>query len=70
MPPMDIAREGIRRLSGFFFDTLGLARTFTEVGIKREDFPIMAKKSCGGAVLKGFKHLQQDDIEKIFEMCM
>ena len=68
--PMEIAREGIERLSQFFFDTLGLARTFTEVGIKREDFPVMARKSCDGSVLKGFKHLQQADIEKIFEMCM
>ena len=68
--PMEIAREGIERLSQFFFDTLGLARTFTEVGIKREDFPVMARKSCDGGVLKGFKHLQQADIEKIFEMCM
>ena len=70
LPPMEIAREGIERLSQFFFDTLGLARTFTEVGIKREDFPVMARKSCDGGVLKGFKHLQQADIEKIFEMCM
>lgn len=70
LPPMEIAREGIRHLSDFFFNTLGLARTFTEVGIKREDFPVMARKSCGGAVLKGFKHLQQADIEKIFEMCL
>ena len=68
--PMEIAREGIERLSQFFFNTLGLARTFTEVGIKREDFPVMARKSCDGSVLKGFKHLQQADIEKIFEMCM
>ena len=68
--PMEIAREGIERLSQFFFNTLGLARTFTEVGIKREDFPVMARKSCDGGVLKGFKHLQQADIEKIFEMCM
>lgn len=70
LPPMDIAREGIRLLAVFFFDTLGLARTFTEVGIKREDFPVMARKSCDGAVLKGFKHLQQAEIEKIFEMCL
>lgn len=68
--PMTIAREGIRLLSEFLFDTIGLQRTFTEVGIKAEDFPVMARKACGGKVLKGFKPLEQHDIEKIFEMCL
>lgn len=67
--PMVVAREGIRLLSEFFFDTLGLPRTFTEVGIKREDFPMMARKSCGKGVLRGFKDLTPADVEKIFEMC-
>ena len=70
LPPMDIAKQGIERLASFFFDTLGLKRTFTEVGIKAEDFPVMAKKACGGSILRGFKPLAQKDIEKIFEMCL
>lgn len=70
LPPMEIAREGIRRLSEFLFDTIGLQSTFTEVGIKAEDFPVMARKACGGKVLKGFKHLEQHDIEAIFHMCL
>ena len=68
--PMVVAREGIRLLSEFFFDTLGLPRTFAEVGIKREDFPMMARKACGaGGLLRGFKDLTPADVEKIFEMC-
>lgn len=70
MEPMDIAREGIKRLAEFLFDTMGLQRTFTEVGIKAEDFPVMARKACGGKILNGFKPLEQHDIEKIFEMCL
>ncbi len=70
LPPMNVAKEGIRRLSEFLFDTIGLQRTFTEVGIKEEDFPVMAYKACGGKVLKGFKHLTQKDIENIFKMCI
>lgn len=70
LPPMEIAREGIRRLSEFLFDTIGLQRTFTEVGIKEEDFPVMARKACGNGTLKGFKHLNQQDIEAIFRMCL
>lgn len=68
--PMCVAREGIRLLSEFFFDTLGLPRTFTEVGIRREDYAVMARKSCGaGGVLRGFKDLTPADVEQIFEMC-
>ena len=68
--PMTVAREGIRLLAEFFFDTLGLPRTFTEVGIKREDYAVMARKACGAeGILRGFKDLTPADVEKIFEMC-
>lgn len=70
LPPMDIAREGISKLSEFLFDTIGLQRTFTEVGIKEEDFPVMARKACGNKILNGFKPLTQQDIEAIFQMCL
>lgn len=67
---METAREGISRLAQFLFDTLQLKSTFTQVGIKAEDFPVMARKACGGKVLEGFKPLTQADIEKIFAMCL
>lgn len=68
--PMEIAKQSIRKLSEFFFDTLGLDDTFTKVGIQAKDFPVMAKKACGGDVLPGFKPLAQKDIEQIFTMCL
>jgi len=68
--PMAAAKEGIRRLSEFLFDTLGLKRSLSEIGIDAANFPVMARKACGGSVLRGFKPLEQKDIEKIFEMCL
>lgn len=70
LEPMDIARRSIEKLSFFLFNTLGLKSTFTEVGILEKDFPIMAKKACGGDVINGFKPLDQNDIESIFKMCL
>ncbi len=70
LKPMAVARKSIKMLSDFLFGTLGLKSTFTEVGIEEKNFPVMAKKACGGGVLPGFKHLNQDDIEKIFAMCL
>jgi alcohol dehydrogenase YqhD (iron-dependent ADH family) len=67
---MEIAKQGIEKLETFLFDTLKLQRTLTEVGIKPEDFPIMARKACRGKILKGFKPLNQQDIENIFQMCL
>ena len=67
---MTIARESIRLTAEFLFDTLGLQRTFTEVGIKREDFALMAKKACRYGDIKGFKVLTPTDVERIFEMCL
>lgn len=68
--PMEIAKQSIRKLSEFFFDTLELDDTFTKVGIQSKDFPVMAKKACGDDVLPGFKPLAQKDIEQIFTMCL
>lgn len=68
--PMEIAKQGIEKLSEFFFNILELKRSFTEVGIDRTNFSVMATKACGGQVLPGFKPLAQQDIEKIFEMCL
>lgn len=70
LEPMEIARKSIDMLSDFLFNKLELDDTFTKVGIKKEDFPIMAKKACMGGALRGFKPLAQEDIENIFGMCL
>lgn len=70
MEPMAAAKKGIEMLSDFFFKTLGLKSTFTEIGIDDEKLSIMAKKACSGGVLPGFKPLNAQDIENIFRMCL
>ncbi len=70
LPPIEIAQKSIELTANFLFNTLGLDDTFTKVGIRREDFPTMAKKACLDGVLQGFKPLNQKDIENIFEMCL
>lgn len=67
---MAIARESIRHTEEFLFEQLGLQRTFTDVGIKREDFALMAQKACRYGAIKGFKTLTPKDVEAIFEMCL
>jgi alcohol dehydrogenase YqhD (iron-dependent ADH family) len=68
--PMAIAKQSIERLSELFFKELGLQSTFTEIGIKSEDFPLMAQKACRYGDIKGFKTLTPEDVEKIYEMCL
>jgi alcohol dehydrogenase YqhD (iron-dependent ADH family) len=70
LDPMTVAKKSIAMTANFLFKTLGLASTLTELGIKKEDFPLMAKKACGNSILPGFKPLTQADIENILEMCM
>ena len=70
MDKMAIAKESIRLTSEFLFDKLGLQRTFTEIGIKPEDFELMAKKACRYGDIKGFKTLTVDDVINIFKMCL
>lgn len=70
LPPMEIAQEAIKRLSDFLFNTLQLTSNFTDLNIDNTNFEIMARKSCNDSVLKGFKELKQEDIQKIFTMCL
>ena len=42
--PMTIAQQSIRKLADFFYKDLGLTSTLTELGIRKEDFPLMAQK--------------------------
>ena len=70
LPAMEIANLAIEKLSQFFFETCCLDDTFTKVGIKREDFRVMAEKACESSVIDGFVKLSAKDIENIFEMCL
>lgn len=70
LEPMTVAKKSIEMLSDFFFKTLGLKGTLSEIGIDDSKFSIMAQKACYGDVLPGFKHLNQQDIENIYRMCL
>lgn len=70
LPQMDVAKKSIALLSDFFFKTLGLKSSFSEIGIDDKNLAVMAKKACGGDTLPGFKPLNQNDIENIFRMCL
>lgn len=67
---MEVAKKSIEMLKDFLFNTLKLKSTLTEIGIDNKNFEIMAKKACMGDTLPGFKPLKQNDIVKIFEMCL
>ena len=47
-----------------------LEKAFTEIGIKKDDFAMMAAKACRDGNIKGFKTLAAEDVEKIYEMCL
>lgn len=70
LPPMDVAKEAIQRLSDFFFDACGLKSTLTAIDIDDTNFAVMAKKACEGVTIPGFKPLNAGDIENIYRMCL
>jgi alcohol dehydrogenase YqhD (iron-dependent ADH family) len=70
MEPMAVAKKSIELLSEFFFKTIGLQSTLGQIGIDDTHFSEMARKACRGGVLAGFKPLKQQDIEKIYRMCL
>lgn len=70
LPPMEIAEKAIEATADFLFNKLNLDDTFTKVGIKAEDFDVMAGKACRKGAIRGFKTLYADDVKKIYEMCL
>jgi len=70
LDPMLVAKESIEMVSTFFYETLELQRTLSEIGIDNKDFSHMAEKACGGSEIQGFKSLNQQDIEAILNMCL
>ncbi|MFV0440814.1 MAG: iron-containing alcohol dehydrogenase [Lachnospirales bacterium] len=67
---LDAAKEMIKRLSDFFFNTLGLDSTLTAINIDETHFDIMSAKSCFGDKLYGYKALEPEDVKNIFKMCL
>lgn len=71
LPDMELARAGIQHMGEFFYDTLGLQRTLTELGINDALFKTMAEKAAKiGGIKHGFQPLYAQDIEKIYQMCL
>jgi hypothetical protein len=67
---MEGAKKAIECLSSFLFETLGLQRTLSEIGIDDKNFRAMAKNACGNGVLQGFRPLTPGDVENIYRMCL
>lgn len=70
LAPMEVAKKAIEMLSDFLFNQLSLNRTLSEIKIDDTNFKTMAHKACGGNVIQGFKPLYEQDIEKIYRMCL
>ncbi|MDO4567873.1 MAG: iron-containing alcohol dehydrogenase [Clostridia bacterium] len=70
LPQMEVAKKSIEMLGDFFFNTLGLNRTLSEIGIDERNFPLMAEKACNGGEIRGFVTLTPKDVEHIYRMCL
>ena len=70
LSPMEVARQSIVKVSEFFFKTMGLKSSLSELGIDDSNFKIMAKKAVKGGTKYGFQPLDENDIEAIYRMCL
>ncbi len=66
----EIAKLGIEKLSDFFYSTLNLNKTLSEINIDDTYFEEMAKKACKGDKINGFKTLTETDVINIYKMCL
>ena len=65
------AKSAILALEDFLFETLGLSRTLTEIGIGTEHIVDMARQATErGQLLSAYVPLQQEDVEKILKSCL
>ncbi|MDO4281707.1 MAG: iron-containing alcohol dehydrogenase [Peptococcaceae bacterium] len=57
-------------LAHFFFDTLGVAATFTDLGIDERHFADMADHACEHGPIQSIKTLTRDDVIAIYKLCL
>lgn len=67
---MDGAREAIRLVERFCFETLGLKSRLSDLGIDDAHFADMAHSACKGGRVKSMVDLEQSDIEAIYRACL
>ena len=70
LPVNSMAKDAIAAFKKFLFEDLGLKPTLTDLNIDKTHFKEMAKHSCFGEVMHGYKDLTPQDVEKILEMCL
>ena len=64
------AKKAIEALDKFCFETLGLKKNLSDLGIDEKYFKAMAEHSCRGSVITGPKTLTPEDVENIYKMCL
>lgn len=67
---MSVAKQAIKCLEKFFYETLGLRSHLRELGIDDSKFKFMAEKATGGKFINGWKKLSAEDVEKIYKMSL
>lgn len=68
---MEIAKKSIEMLAEFFFDTCGLERNLSALGITDEHFAVMGKKAVEiGGLKYAYVPLSPVDVEKILKNCL
>ncbi len=67
---MSVAKQAIKCLEKFFYETLGLKSHLSELGIDDSKFEFMAQKATGGKFINGWKKLSAKDVEKIYKMSL
>ena len=64
------AKKAIEALDKFCFETLGLKKNLSDLGIDDKHFKAMAEHACRGSVITGPKTLTPKDVEEIYKMCL
>lgn len=64
------AKQAIKAVSKFCFETLGLKSTLSDLHIDATHFGDMARHACMGGVITGPMELKPDDVQEIYDMCL
>lgn len=67
---LQAAQEMIGKMKEFFFNTLHLPSSLSELGIGEEEFENMANNICWGQTLPGLEVLSVGDVVKILKECL
>jgi alcohol dehydrogenase YqhD (iron-dependent ADH family) len=70
MDALEAGKAAVKALEAFFYGTLGLESSLSQIGIDGRDFDLIAERICRNGPLNAFRVMEKQDIVNVLNLCL